>query len=74
MQLLTWWKANSDTYIEVDTYDIIFGFPKLEKLKYLTHFNYVLLMGKYYKYNTKQAAKTFDVYTFLGECKNHCKC
>ena len=70
MQVLTWWKANSDTYIEVETYDIIFGFPNLEKLQFLTHFNYVLLMGKYYLYKTKQAAKELDVYTFLLECKN----
>ncbi len=68
--IITWLENATNVKFLIYTPEVIFGIPNEEKDMVLDHYNFVLLLAKYYVYKTKQAQKTVDAFMFLRECKH----
>jgi hypothetical protein len=68
-----WWKASFSTFIQTDTYDIIFGMLNENDDDFITQYNYILLHGCHYIYKCKKKNRRTELYEFLLECKNKLK-
>jgi hypothetical protein len=49
-EILEWWKNETDTNIQLQTYEILFGLPNDEQDPILNQLNYILQMARYYIY------------------------
>jgi hypothetical protein len=68
--VISWWKANFNISFPVHMYDLIFGLSNDGNDMIINHFNYILLLARFYIYNTKRVDGKLDLYTFLLNCKN----
>jgi hypothetical protein len=68
--VMSWWKANFNISFPVHMYDLIFGLSNYHNDLIINHFNYILLLARFYIYNTKRVEGKLDLYMFLLNCKH----
>jgi hypothetical protein len=68
-QVFNWGATNLKVWLQVDTYEVLFGIPNENNEPIINQINFIILYGKYYINRCKKTETKMHLYEFLLECK-----